>query len=156
MSDKVITIATEKWVEENKNKIFIEDRIMKEDIRGVYSFWVDDECVYVGKGINIRSRVYEHLNGVKWKYFNIKMKECPEHIEVLSDAFKNGKKIYVKVEDEVEYKYDNYYRDLHRLAYCEYRHIEEYQEKGWCLHQSPEGSFNNAEYEGWLEHSNNI
>ena len=39
------------------------------------------------------------------------------------------------------YEFDNYYRDMQRLAYEEYKVIEEYQNKNQALHQLPEGNW---------------
>lgn len=155
MGNRVRTISTKAWYEEYKDIIKIESDILEGEKRGVYAFFVNDECIYIGKAINIESRIFEHLTKLKWLSLNISLKDIPEHIIVLKKAFDDGEKIEVKILDIVEYKYDNYYRDLHRLAFREYSRIEEYQEKGQCLNQYPEGSVAENEYESWLEHSLN-
>jgi hypothetical protein len=142
---------TEIWCLENEDLIEIDKRILEEDGRGVYSIWVEDECVYVGKGISVKSRILSHLSILKWLVLQIPVKDVPEHIQIMYEFFKENKKIKVKLEERVKYEYDNYYRDLHRLAFCEYKKIEDYQAVGWCLYQRPEGSYNENEYEEWIE-----
>ena len=35
--------------------------------------------------------------------------------------------------------FDDYYKDIHRLAFAEYNHIRKYQELNQCLEQLPDG-----------------
>ena len=133
----------------NNNCLIIIDPAIHENVRGVYSLWTNEECIYVGKAIDIMSRIVTHFTSIKWLSGGHKVKDVPKHIKVLSDSFNKGNKIYVKLEKKVDYEYDNYFRDLHRLAFQEYSIIEEYQKKGWCLFQQPEGSCNDNEEIQW-------
>lgn len=148
MGERVRTLPTWDWIEENSNLIEIDSSI-KENMRGVYSIWTEEKCVYVGKAIDIMSRLEEHFEKIKWLFMNVEVRNTPKHIEELSKSFNLGNKISVKLEKRVDYVYDNYNRDLHRLAFQEYCKIEEYQEKGWCLYQRPEGSKNDFEEKQW-------
>lgn len=155
MKNRVRTIETGKWCEIYKSKIIIEQDILEKDIRGVYGFFIEDKCIYIGKGINIKDRVYDHLSKLKWLCYDIELKDVPTHITELKEAFDDNKIINVKVLEIVDYEYENYNRDLHHLAFREYYHIEEYQKKGQCLNQYPEGSFVKKENERWLKQQQN-
>ena len=151
MGNRVRTINTEEWCR-NKN-IEIDSN---SDKRGIYGFFVEytpneETCIYIGKAINIKSRVYEHFSSVKWLVMGLLSTEASEHIKCLADAINRRLKIKVKVLETVEYEYKNYNRDLHHLAYLEYKYIEEYQKAGQCLRQMPEGKFNQKEYDNWQE-----
>lgn len=156
MDKRVRTTPTLVWLEENHDLIEI-DSAIKENVRGIYSFWTEKKCIYVGKAIDILSRLEEHFEKIKWLSLDIPLKDdAPKYIKVLTDSFTNGNKIYVKLEQKVDYVYDNYFRDLHRLAYQEYSIIEKYQEKGWCLYQKPEGSNNDYEENQWNDKFNEL
>lgn len=60
---------------------------------------------------------------------------------LIKDILKDKKQVKIKVIKEVPYEFDNYYRDMQRLAYEEYKVIEEYQNKNQALHQLPEGNW---------------
>lgn len=47
--------------------------------------------------------------------------------------------IEIKVLEEVKCQYDDYYKDMQRLAFAEYYHISKYQELNQCLEQLPDG-----------------
>lgn len=57
-------------------------------------------------------------------------------------AYSNQKEtIEIRILEKVNYKFDNYNRDMQRIASRENYYIDKYQEVGQCLHQRPEGSF---------------
>ena len=148
-------MPTSEWCEKNNNIIKIQESILNNDIRGIYGFFIEDKCVYIGKAKNIRGRVYDHLTILKWLCLKVELKSPPPiHIDKLKEAFDSGKSINVKVLKTVDYKYENYNRDLHHLAFIEYFYIEKYQRKGQCLYQYPEGSFDKKEKELWLKQRN--
>ena len=153
MGHRVRTVATELWCKD-KN-IEIDKEILERDVRGVYGFFIDlpqgEECVYIGKAINIRYRMYEHFSFVKFNSMELLAEEASEHIKRLTNAINNKYKIKVKLLKSVKYEGDNYNRDLHRLAFAEYCFIEKYQRMGQCLHQRQEGYFNEQEYNVWLD-----
>lgn len=155
MKKRIRSIATDLWCE-NKN-IRIDKEILESDLRGVYGFFVqyqdEEKCVYIGKAINIRKRVFEHLSSVKWNTIGALTTAPSEFIKILTEAVINDYQITVKLLEIVEYKYVNYNRDLHHLAFVEYGYIEEYQQKNQCLYQQPEGAFNQYEYDVWQEES---
>lgn len=60
--------------------------------------------------------------------------------KLIQEALEDGAiEVGIEVLEEVAYKWDNYYRDLQRLAYAEISWIEKYQRKGEALNQPPEG-----------------
>lgn len=148
MRNNIITL----WIEKYKDSIIIDDNILTMDIRGIYGIFIADcqkeECIYVGKAINIRKRIFAHLSAVKWYEMSI-LKRDVEHIRIIANALKEKKIVRIKVLEVVDYEYLNYNRDIHHLAYREYWHIEDYQKKGQCLNQRPEGSYNDKEYKRW-------
>lgn len=62
-------------------------------------------------------------------------------MKIVESLIKDKKRVKIKVIKEVPYEFDNYYRDMQRLAYEEYKVIEEYQNKNQALHQLPEGNW---------------
>lgn len=65
--------------------------------------------------------------------------ECVKLVpSLINNNINNG--IEIKVLKEVKYEGNNYSRDLHKLAFEEYKLIDKYQELGQCLYQIPEGN----------------
>ena len=153
MNNRIRTISTKQWCEE-KN-IEIDKEILENKVRGIYGLFINypdrKKCVYIGKATNIVERLYEHFSSVKWLIMNVLSDEAPEHVIILAEAIQNDYLISAELLEKVEYEYNNYKRDLHHLAYLEYKYIEDYQKKGECLNQCPEGSFNQKEFDKWQE-----
>ncbi len=132
---------TIKWIlREQKNKIFVQQDIIDRSIRGIYGIFslnkdhINKKCLYIGKAINIYSRLFVGNGHI----VRIKKKDYP--FSIFEDCMENSEKILkIEVLKEVKYKLDDYNRDAQRLAYQEYYFIEEYQKKGECLYQLPEG-----------------
>lgn len=129
--------------------ILIDKKIINSNIRGVYGIFscdVDNKnenCYYIGRAADIRSRFFDaggHLHNFIWsksdKEITMKLVE-----KLIKDILKDKKQVEIKVIKEVPYEFDNYYRDMQRLAYEEYKVIEEYQNKNQALHQLPEGNW---------------
>ena len=129
--------------------ISIDPKIINGNIRGVYGIFscdVDNKnenCYYIGRAADIRSRFFDaggHLHNFIWsksgKEITMKLVE-----KLIKDILKDKKQVEIKVIKEVPYEFDNYYRDMQRLAYEEYKVIEEYQNKNQALHQLPEGNW---------------
>lgn len=157
---RVRTEATEEWCINYSEQInFNEIFELKNQTRGIYGFFILDsgksKCVYIGKAIDIKNRALEHLTQLKWMQKKVLSTEPALHIKMLHEALQEGKQIDIKVLEEVPYKYEEYARDLHHLAYVEYSYIEKYQMEGECLYQFPEGAFNLKEYDIWLERKKN-
>ena len=130
-------------------KILIDKKIINSNIRGVYGIFscdVDNKnenCYYIGRAADIRSRFFDaggHFHNFIWsksdKQITMKIVE-----NLIKDILKDKKQVKIKVITEVPYEFDNYYRDMQRLAYEEYKVIEEYQNKNQALHQLPEGNW---------------
>lgn len=131
------------------DEILIDKKIINSNIRGVYGVFSYDEnnqnehCYYIGRAADIRSRFFDaggHFHNFIWsesdKEITMKIVE-----NLIKDILKDKKQVKIKVIKEVPYEFDNYYRDMQRLAYEEYKVIEEYQNKNQALHQLPEGNW---------------
>ena len=157
---RVRTESTEEWCAKYPAQIFLDEiDVLEAQTRGIYGFFILDKgkrkCVYIGKAVDIKSRVMEHLTQLKWLEKQVLSTEPALHIKMLNEALQKEKQISVKVLKKVPYEYENYARDLHHLAYVEYSYIEKYQAEGECLYQFPEGAFNMKEYDSWLEKKKN-
>ena len=142
---------TLKWFNtEQKNKILIEQQILdcNKPIRGVYGIFIvngtEERCAYVGRATNIYARMFtgDDAHLVKLR------KEICENQEI-NNAMRNDKeKIKIKVLDKVPCLYDNYNKDMQRLASKESYHIDYFQNLNQCLEQRPDGG--NMKEEIWL------
>lgn len=131
------------WKNTMADKIVIEKKILdwENPIRGIYGIFTRENeavyCAYVGRANNIYNRFFSskgnpgHLVKIKNNnYKNEKVKQALEKKAVI---------IEIKVLEEVKCQYDDYYKDMHRLAFAEYNHIRKYQELNQCLEQLPDG-----------------
>lgn len=111
-------------------------------IRGIYGFFAvcedKEHCLYIGRSYDISGRIFGS-DGHVTKYNHQIKKNLVPHL--IDETRKHGWKVDVRILEIVKYKGDNYYRDMQRLAYAEYRLIEEYQKKERCLYQLPEGTW---------------
>ena len=155
---RVRTESTVEWCAKYSEQINLDEIYMLEDqTRGIYGFFISDngksKCIYVGKAIDIKNRVMEHLTQLKWLKKGVLSTETEPslHIKMINTALQKGKQIDIKVLERVPYEYEEYARDLHHLAYVEYSYIEKYQMEGECLYQFPEGAFNLKEFDSWVE-----
>ncbi|TYQ17820.1 UNVERIFIED_CONTAM: GIY-YIG catalytic domain-containing protein [Acetivibrio alkalicellulosi] len=139
------------WLE-NQNKLFVQDRIKNASIqiRGIYGIFVkekdkEEECVYVGRSASIYGRIFSqgHISNLMKKI--IENKTSQRLLNAMDDE--NIEKIEVRILDEIKFKFDNYYKDMQRLASRENYFIDKYQEKNQCLEQVPEGT--RMTIEGW-------
>lgn len=127
-------------------KIEIDKRILNNDIkRGVYGVFSFDErnkieiCYYIGRAVNIRSRFFNyngHFTNFIWKNKKITIVE-----KIIKDILSKKLTVKIIVLEEVPYEYDNYYKDMQRLASTECKYIDKYQEKNQALNQLPEGKW---------------
>ena len=149
ISRKKMRLNITQKLEKLPKGILIDDKIKGHSIRGVYGIFSCDEnnqneyCYYIGRAANIRSRFFDaggHFHNFIWsksdKEITMKIVE-----NLIKDILKDKKQVKIKVIKEVPYEFDNYYRDMQRLAYEEYKVIEEYQNKNQALHQLPEGNW---------------
>lgn len=127
------------WLQTMSDRIIVQNNIIDytQTIRGVYGIFVEDgekRCVYVGKSNNIYMRMFGghgHLTKL--------MKGLHTNTELKTAIFTN-QKIYIDVLTYVPYIFDNYYKDMQRLASAENACIDYYQNLDQCLHQVPEGN----------------
>jgi len=131
------------WLE-NQNKLFVQDRIKdaSNQVRGIYGIFVkekdkEEECVYVGRAVSIYGRLFSqgHISNLMKKI--IENKTSQRLISAMDDE--NVEKIEIRILEEVKFKFDNYYKDMQRLASREYYYIDKYQSKNQCLEQVPDG-----------------
>lgn len=125
------------WVEKQKN-ISVDKEIKEFDnpVRGIYGVFCGDEeeCAYVGRSINIYSRMFKSNGHIT------KMMHGEHENKQLQNAVDTGQKIYIKLLEKVKYIFDNYYKDMQRLASRENYYIDLYQKNNHCLWQVPEGT----------------
>ena len=122
-------------IEWSKNNLTVTPTIYDADsvIRGIYGIFVvdsDKKCVYVGKSSNIHDRMFNCNNG------HITKIKSKKHF---IDSLNSGKEIIIEVLEEVPYQFDDYYKDMQRLASRENYYIDAYQKNDQCLYQVPEG-----------------
>lgn len=114
------------------------------DIAGVYKFCYynpnnlkDEGCFYVGKSSCLAYRLFDsrgghiHLflkNYLKGNFVPTKIKEYLSNGYLIKVVFK-----------EVDYRDTSFSRAAHRLVLAELEEIVNYQKKGQCLEQMPEG-----------------
>lgn len=115
-----------------KNKLIVDKEIFESNmkIRGIYGIFLNKKCVYVGKSSNIHERMFNTRNG-----HITKLQQRDHFIKDLN--YNTG--ISIRILKKVPYKFDNYYKDLQRLASVETKIISKYQRKNQCLEQVPEG-----------------
>ena len=138
------------WRNEKQDKILVEQKILdsKNPIRGIYGIFVLDKnnerCVYVGRSGNIYLRMFSTDDAHLLK---LRKGICENH--EMNNAMKNSnEKIEIRVLAEVPCLYDNYNKDMQRLASKENFYIDYYQGLNQCLEQRPDGR--NKDLEIWL------
>ncbi|MBX4266216.1 hypothetical protein [Clostridium estertheticum] len=129
---------------ENQNKLFVEDRIKdaSNQVRGIYGIFVKDkdkeeECVYVGRSVSIYGRIFSQGHMPNSRDEITKKRTSQRLLNAIDDE--NVEKIEIRILEEVEFKFDNYYKDMQRLASAENYYIDLYQNKSQCLEQVPDG-----------------
>ena len=135
------------WRNTKKDKIVIADEILdwKNPIRGIYGIFIkeneDTYCAYVGRANNIYLRFFSSSGGASGHLVKIMKSDNDCGNIKLEEALKNENAIIeIKVLEEVKCQYDNYNKDMQRLAFAECYHISKYQELDQCLEQLPDGS----------------
>ena len=153
------TNASVKWLHKKKN-ISIDERIedINNPVRGIYGIFIKDKskrdekkrCVYVGRSNSIYGRMFDSKNG------HVAMiKEKQHFIPELNEASDNENiKVFIKILEEVPLEFDNYYKDMQRLASAENYHINKYQGMDQCLNQVPEGCKMTKEYWKSMKYKN--
>ncbi|MDU6363053.1 MULTISPECIES: hypothetical protein [Clostridium] len=146
------TNSSLKWLHKKTN-IFLDERIedTNHPIRGIYGIFIKDEnkkdknerCVYVGRSKSIYGRMFESNKG-----HVAMMREKKHFIPELNEASDDENiKVFIKILEEVRLEFDNYYKDMQRLASAENYYINKYQSINQCLNQVPEGT--NTTKEDW-------
>lgn len=141
---------TERIQEAERNDVFISDVLKNEsDIRGIYGIFSlkNDEktCLYIGRAHNIINRFFDY-NGHIAGYLRNNGKDNKLISRLINDSRNKKCTIFIDMLEKVEYQGDDYYRDMQRLVYAEYKWIEKYQRQGECLNQLPEGNWIKKEY----------
>lgn len=134
-----------KWLH-NKTNIDLDKRIedYKNPVRGIYGIFIKDDnnadekqsCVYVGRSVSIYERMFDSKSGhvamIKEKrHFIEDLKKASEHENI---------NVSIKILEEVPLEFDDYYKDMQRLASAENYYINKYQSINQCLNQVPEGT----------------
>lgn len=130
------------WLQDKPN-FFVDEKILNYNspIRGIYGIFIknkneDKKCVYVGRSTNIYYRIFNsysgHISNIKKKeHFISELNEANEDVDI---------KVFVEVLEEVTFEFDNYHKDMQRLASAENYYIDRYQSRNQCLNQVPEGT----------------
>lgn len=138
-----------KWLKKESRIVIdkeYEDKILDTDnaVIGIYGLFVEDDvkekCVYIGRSANIYSRLFRtgHITEL--------MKNTHTN-NALTVAMEENRKITIKVLEEVVFSYDNYAKDMQKLAFAEYKLISRYQAVDECIEQLPDGS--NMDKDSW-------
>lgn len=137
-----------------KEKIDIDPDIVacEETIRGIYGIFIcigsEEYCAYIGRANNMYHRFFTSERSNDGHLVKIKNGRCKN--EKINSALSNENAIIrIKILKKVPCQYDNYKKDMQRLAFAEYSYISEYQEKDQCLEQLPDGS--NMREDVWLK-----
>ena len=135
-------MALEKKVKQAKEKgIILPQELLNHDIVGIYGLFATKEkekkCFYIGKATNICSRLLDSSYGHIHLYMKRKEGFVQNKIKKYIDE---GYMIKVEILKEIDYKDTCFSRAAHRLALAELEKIVEFQEKGECLDQLPEGT----------------
>ncbi|MER2175433.1 MAG: hypothetical protein ABS911_12205 [Carnobacterium sp.] len=117
-------------------------------LRGIYGFFINNTCIYVGRSQSIYGRIFDNDGYLAiLRAMSIKFKETKEIKyqekpipNYLFDAIIAKEQISIKILERVPCQFDNYSKDMQRLASAEYKQIDCYQKKGQCLNQLPDGS----------------
>ena len=139
------------WKDEMANKIVIEKEILDcvNPIRGIYGIFIREEdvyCAYVGRANNIYHRFFSSSSENPGHLVKIKNGDC-KNKKMKQALEKKAAIIEIKVLEEVKCQYDDYYKDMQRIAFAEYYHISKYQELNQCLEQLPDGR--NMDKDAW-------
>jgi len=106
-------------------------------VRGIYGIFVNDSekrCIYVGRSSSIYDRMFGSDGHIT------KLKDSRHTSTQLMEAMINGKKIEITILQKIPLNFDNYYKDMQRLASAENFYIDFYQNQNQCLEQIPEGT----------------
>ena len=123
--------------------VVVPDELNNRDVvRGVYGIFSENEsecnCIYIRRSYSIADRLFNGRGYICMFNNGNYDKLVPKMIH---EDLSRGNHIIIKVLAVVDFIGDNYYRDMQRLSFAEIRLIEEYQEKGQCLRQLPEGTW---------------
>lgn len=131
----------DKFEEAKSKNIFLPQKILEENIVGVYGFFAvkEDEniCFYIGKSTNVQRRLFKSGEGHVSQFLNGNYDSLVP--KKMNELLKNSYKIKVKILKEVNYNATEFTIAAHKLALAELQEIVEYQKKGQCLDQLPEG-----------------
>lgn len=113
------------------------------ETRGIYGFFIEDTCIYVGRSQSVYGRIFDakgYLANLKLTVDNKGFQHEEKSISNdLFDAFQKGEKISIKILERVPLQRDNHSKDMQRLASAECKHIDYYQKNNHCLNQLPDG-----------------
>ena len=135
-------MTLETKVKQAKEKgIILPQELLNDDIVGIYGLFATKEnkkkCFYIGKATNICSRLLDSSYGHIHSYLKGREGFVQNKIKKYID---NGYMIEVEILKEIDYKDTCFSKAAHRLALAELEKIVEFQEKGECLDQLPEGT----------------
>ena len=161
----------QKWDAAKADGIEIPERVLNEDIVGIYGFFAkkgdEKTCFYIGKATNMRCRLFDGNNEGHIHYYftkpwektsepdNVRKKKKDYSVPINIHKYVNdGYKVFFQILEEVDYTDSSFSRAAHRLAFAELKAIVEYQKNEQCLEQLPEG-VGSSERKYWEDHYKN-
>lgn len=116
------------------------DLSLSENCVGIYKFFKikDNEkyCFYIGKSTDIAYRLLGSSGGHIYMYLN---KDFSRLVPFkINEYINNDYRIKVEIL-KIDYRDSSFSKATHRLALAELKEIVEYQNKGQCQFQLPEG-----------------
>lgn len=155
-NDKINENHSIKWLQDKLN-IFIDERILDYHsiVRGIYGIFIEcrsenKKCVYVGRSTSIYDRMFNSTDG-----HIAKMKRKEHFISELNKASEDSEiKVFIEILEQVHFEFDDYNKDMQRLASAENYHIDRYQSRNQCLNQVPEGTKMTKEQWKSTKHAN--
>lgn len=123
--DKIETLVIEEKIRDSSQLVRC--------ICGIFIRSKSEEYVYVGRTTSIYERLFGSKGHITY------LKKGIHFNEKLNTAVKNNQEIEIRILETVPYIFDNYYKDIQRLASAENRWIDKFQSINQCLEQVPEG-----------------
>ncbi len=140
-NNKIRMTFQEKYNAAKERNIALPEKILCKDIVGIYGFFAKKDeketCFYIGKATNMRHRMLLS-GGHIFRYLHEDYTRLVPRL--MKEYIDDGFSIEVRILEEVDYKDEYFSRAAHRLAFEELKFITQYQKKGECLDQKPEGT----------------
>lgn len=121
------------------HRIVIDHQILEDlELRGIYGFFVDGRCEYIGRSYSIYARLFRgncHIRNLKYhEQIN------GDYLNIIYQGIESGALVEIKVLEAIPYDPNMHpAKNAQQLASRECAYIDQYQAADQCLHQYPEG-----------------